>query len=324
MDIYAIGNALIDTVIQDSSKLIQQLELDKGSMTLIDEQQLSKINTFVQPYITKQSAGGSAANTIFTAQLLGAKCHLSCKVGDDENGSIFINELNQTNISHNYLSKQPTKEISGSCLVFITPDAERTMCTFLGASATISPEDVNEEKINAAKICYVEGYLVSSPTGQQSAIRAFEYASQHNKKMGFTFSDINMIKFFKPQIEELLHFTPHYLFCNEQEALAYCDTSDLETAKEKLRHVAHTVIITKGSEGAEIIEGSNIIKVPSVPATAIDTNGAGDTFAGAFLAAAVAGKSLEDCGELAAKAGAQIVSIEGPRLTLENIHSITI
>ena len=206
---------------------------------------------------------------------------------------------------------------TGKCLVMITPDAERTMNTFLGISETLSENELDEAAIANSDFVYLEGYLVTSPSGKAAAIKAREIAEQKNVKTALSLSDPGMVQFFKEGLQEMIGQQVDLMFCNKDEALSWTETNNIDAAAEALKSSARTFAITLGAEGALVFDGLNMSKVPGSTTNAIDTNGAGDMFAGAFLYGITHGQDFQTAAKLANHAAAQVVSQYGPRLRPE-------
>ena len=207
-------------------------------------------------------------------------------------------------------------------MVLVTPDAQRTMNTFLGITAEYSTEELNPEALKQSSYLYIEGYLVASPTGKIAAIKARELAEKNSVKTSLTLSDPNMVNFFKDGMKEIIGNKVDLLFANEIEALAFCETEDLSSAAEKLKEYADTFAITLGEKGALLWDGKQFIEVAGHKVVAVDSNGAGDMFAGAFLSQICQGKNFLDAGNFACKAASQVVAKFGPRLEKEQAASL--
>ncbi len=314
-DIYGIGAALVDTEIEVTELDLQDLAIEKGVMTLVNEARQTELIESLKGHLvaSRRTSGGSAANSIIAASCFGSSTFYSCKVADDENGAFYLKDLTDCNV--NYPNDSGSGEgITGKCLVMITPDAERTMNTFLGISEQLSTVEIDEGALKRSKYAYIEGYLVTSETGRPAAIKLKEQAEKHGVKTALSLSDPAIVNFFKDGITEMIGDGVDLLFCNEAEATSYTNTDSIEGAAEKLRSIAKAFAITRGKEGALIFDGENFLTVESHPVTAVDTNGAGDMFAGAFLYALTQGKGYQFAGELASRAAAQVVSQFGPRL----------
>lgn len=318
-DICGFGNALVDIEIDLTDADLATLHVEKGMMTLIDEDRLTTLLThFPKSALHKKACGGSAANTIIGATQFGAKTFYQCKIANDELGRFYAEDLTQNNVPNNtkHCLKQPVTQPTGVCVVMITPDAERTMNSFLGVTATFSKNDIDTTAIQSSHYLYIEGYLAGSDIGCDAAIHAKKIAEESNTKTVLTFSDPSMVTYCKANLEKMLGTTGvDILFCNDTEATRFTQTTTLADAQSALLSRAKLVIITEGKDGASIATPSERIKIPGYPAKAIDTNGAGDLFAGAFLAELIQGKSLEQCGHTACKAAAKLVEHYGPRLT---------
>jgi sugar/nucleoside kinase (ribokinase family) len=321
--IYGVGAALVDTELEVTDIELTRIGVDKGLMTLVDEQRQSEILEHLQGHLVtaNRASGGSAANTIIASSYFGGSCFYSCKVAKDENGAFYLQDLRDSGVDSNF---HDDKEhgVTGRCLVLISPDAERSMNTYLGISETLSIADLNPEAIANSQYVYLEGYLVTSDTGRAAAIQTREIAEKHNVKTALSFSDPGMVKFFKDGLGEMIGNGVDLVFCNKDEALAWANTDDLDKAITAIKKVAKAFAITLGAEGALIFDGEQTHSIPGHSVKAIDTNGAGDMFAGAFLYAITNGRSFKQAGELASLASAQVVSQYGPRLRAEQYLEI--
>ena len=313
-DIYAIGNALVDTEIEVTDQDLEALGIEKGIMTLVDEQRQQELLDYLQDHLTasRRASGGSAANTVIAASYFGAKTFYSCKVADDDNGLFYRQDLQAAGVDHH--PQPPTAGVTGKCLVMITPDAERSMNTFLGISETVSTTELHPQSIAKSRFAYLEGYLVTSPTGRAAAISLRNQAQQAGANIALSLSDPAMVEFFHDGLLEMIGEGVDLLFCNEAEALRFTRCHDLDSAMTSLRQYARSFAITRGAEGAVIFDGNETFWLESQKVVAVDTNGAGDMFAGAFLFALCRGDSYRDAGRLAIRAAAAVVSRFGPRL----------
>jgi sugar/nucleoside kinase (ribokinase family) len=322
-DVYAIGNALVDMEFEIDDNFLEKNKIDKGLMTLVDENRQNDLLDALGGSPRKQQCGGSAANTIIAVSQFGAKAYYSCKVASDPIGNFYFQDLQENGVDSNLKIQKRHSGITGKCLVLITPDAERTMNTFLGITSTISTEEVDSEAIKNSKYMYMEGYLVASPSGKQAAIEARQLAEKFAVKTALTFSDVNMVKFFRDGLLEMIG--PNgvdLLFCNESEAFSFTNTHDIHSAREALKKVAKTFVITRGENGAMIFDGVTYIEIEPYVVKAIDTNGAGDMYAGAFLFAITHNHSHASAGKLASLAASRVVSQFGPRLKWHETQEI--
>ena len=321
--LYAIGNALVDTEIKLSPEALSDLQIEKGVMTLIDDTTMATRQSQFKDTDKVKACGGSAANSLITASGLGTSCFFSSQVANDDNGQFYTADLERQSIKSNLQPNTLPDGTTGTCFVMVTPDADRTMNTYLGISATLTRDVLDEIALKRSYIYYMEGYLVTSETGKDAAIRGRELATQNQVKTAITLSDPGIVSYFKDGLKEMIGSHVDYLFCNEAEALAFADTTDLESAAKTLQSIASTVIITIGEKGALIYEQNTTHKIPGIPVNAIDTNGAGDAFAGAFLAGVCQNKSSEESGKLGCLAASQVVTVFGPRLSEEHFKVMT-
>lgn len=316
-DVYAIGNALVDMEYEVHDEFFKKHQIDKGLMTLVDEERQNYLLDALGTAPKKQQCGGSAANTAIATAQFGAKTFYSCKVAKDPIGNFYFQDLLDNGVHSNMMHQDREEGVTGKCLVLITPDAERTMNTFLGITSSISKTQVDPEAIRHSKYMYMEGYLVASPTGREAAVHARRIAEAAGVKTALTFSDVNMVRFFKEGLREMMGEGIDLLFCNESEACAYTGTEDLMIAREKLKDIAKTFVITLGENGAMIFDGTTFIDIEPYAVKAVDSNGAGDMYAGAFLYAITHNHSFASAGKLASLAASKVVSQFGPRLKTE-------
>lgn len=319
--VYGIGNALLDIDFEVSNQTLERLKIDKGVMTLIDETTHHRLMEELDGVKHLRACGGSAANTLFTTQQLGGKTFYSCKVGDDEAGDFFYRDLILQGVQTN-LHEGNRDGVTGKCIVLVTPDADRTMNTFLGATATFSKSQLSESALKDAEYLYIEGYLVASPTACEAAIVAREMAEKHSTKIALSLSDPNMVTYFKDGLATIIGDQVDILFCNEREALLFSETEKLSEAKEILKNYAQTFIITLGSEGAIVYNGREFSHVPAQKVNVVDTVGAGDVFAGAFLYGITHGLGYFESAHLASLAAAKVVTKFGPRLVRAEIDDV--
>tara|TARA_R110001592_G_scaffold177076_2_gene417230 strand:+ start:29164 stop:30153 length:990 start_codon:yes stop_codon:yes gene_type:complete len=320
--IYGLGAALVDTEIEVNDDFLKQAQIEKGLMTLVDEARQAELLNLMKSHLvgSKRSSGGSACNSIIAASYFGAKTFYSCKVADDDNGRFFQEDTQAAGVSTPNTAL--TQGTTGKCLVMITPDAERTMNTFLGISETLSDNELDAEALANSDYVYLEGYLVTSPSGKAAAIKAREMAERNGVKTAISLSDPGMVQFFKDGLKEMIGQKVDLIFCNKDEALSWTETNNIQDAAEALKSSARTFAITLGAEGALVFDGTNLSQVPGSSTKAIDTNGAGDMFAGAFLYAISSGQDFPAAAKLANRAAAQVVSQYGPRLKPEQHASL--
>lgn len=321
--VYAIGAALVDTEIDVSDQDLDQLSIEKGMMTLVDEPRQAEIKHHLADKLASanHACGGSAGNSVIAASQFGAPTYMSCLVANDEDGDIYIEDLEACGVDHGFKSERRAGT-TGKCLVLITPDAERSMNTFLGVSETLSVTEVNEAAIAASAWVYLEGYLVTSPTGHAAALQTKALAEANDTKVAVSFSDPGMVTFFRDNMNAMLEGGVDFVFCNEIEALEWAETDNLETAAEGLKAICASFVITRGADGAILYDGADMHHVASEKVQAVNTNGAGDMFAGAFFYALWRGESMASACEFAAKAAGTVVCQAGPRLSSETTGAL--
>jgi len=321
-DLYAIGNALVDSEYEVSDAQLKSMGVDKRHMTLIDTPRRAQLLEHVKALTPRQTGGGSAGNTVVALAQLGGKAFYSCKVAHDALGDFYVKDLQARGVDTNLNHTRASDGQTGSCLVLVTPDAERSMCTFLGVSAELDDAALHPKDIEKSKIYYMEGYLAASPTGLAAALKGRQIAREAGVALALTLSDVSMIQFCKAGLDAMLGDGVDYLFCNQEEAQVWCGSQDLNVVKETLKKLAKMVCLTRGPDGSEIITAQNSWHVPAEKVQAIDTNGAGDMFAGAFLYAITRGYSPEQAANLGNHAAAAVVSQHGNRLTLGQLSTI--
>lgn len=313
-DVYGIGNALVDIVTEVDHDFFEQNSVEKGVMTLVDEKRQHQLMEAIDMKKSRMSCGGSAANTVIGVNQFGGKGYYSCLVARDELGKFFLEDMKRNGVDTNLTWEDCPKDLTGRCLVMTTPDADRTLNTFLGVSSFLSPDHLNEEAIKDSQFIYLEGYLVASPKGTDAMIGAKKIAERHGVQTSLTFSDPNMVRFFSKNFDDVIGASVDLLFCNEEEALMYSETDNMGEAREKLKQVAKRFAITLGANGALIYDGDNFIEIEPYRVKALDTNGAGDMFAGAFLYGITHGHSYAEAGRIASLASSRVVAQFGPRL----------
>jgi sugar/nucleoside kinase (ribokinase family) len=321
-DVYGLGNALLDVECEVEPAVLVELGIDKGVMTLLDEASQNKILSHLGNCATKRTCGGSGANTIVAVSQFGGKAFYSCKVAKDEPGEYYLNDLLACGVDTNLKSHPPELGITGKCLVFVTPDADRTMNTFLGISAGLSDIELVPDAIADSAYTYIEGYLVTGESSKQAAIRAREIATSAGKKVSLTLSDQNMAKFFKQGLLDMLGSGVDLLFANESEAFELAGTQDLTSAIEYLKTISKCFALTLGPKGSLIFDGQTLIEIAPFPVTAIDTVGAGDMYAGGVLYGITNGLDWVTAGKLGSIASSKLVTIPGARMATTDLQSL--
>ncbi len=313
---YGMGAALVDTELSVSDDTISRLGINKGLMTLVRESEQSELKLSLADALrtARHASGGSAGNSMIAISLFGAPTYMCCKVAADEDGAIYLRDLESCGVAHGF-NNGATSGTTGKCLVLITPDAERTMNTFLGVSEELSISEINESAIGCSDWIYLEGYLVTSSTGFEAALQTRAIAAARGVKTALSFSDPSMVTHFRDNIMALVADGIDLIFCNELEAVEWSSGGSLESALAELQVISDRFVVTRGEEGAFVFDGSAINHVEARSVNAINTNGAGDMFAGAFLYALSQGEDALRAAEFASLAAAEVVQVPGPRLT---------
>jgi len=321
-NIYGIGGALVDTEVEVSDKFLDDAKIDKGAMTLVDELRQKELIEAIssEDLISVKKCGGSVCNSVVAASNLGSRVFFSGKVADDADGELYISDLNRAGVDFHSAGQDPGT--TGKCLVMVTEDAERTMNTFLGASDTLSSKEIDQEALLGSEWLYVEGYLVTDKARTKVTKEAVEFAKHHGVKIAISLSDLFLAEVFGDALRDVMGSYVDLIFCNIDEALAFTGSKDLDSAIEKLKLVTKAFAITDGAHGAITFDGESILRTNAVPAKAIDTNGAGDMFAGAFLYAITSGKGYDWAAKLANDCASRVVTQFGPRLGPEDFSEI--
>ncbi|MBF86554.1 MAG: adenosine kinase [Pelagibacterales bacterium] len=310
IDVLGIGNAIIDVIADADDDFLNKHGLNKGSMTLVDDEASDKLYDSMQKKI--QLSGGSAANTIYGLSQLNCKCAFIGKRSNDALGDIFNNDLLSSDIEYN-TKPLDSGQASARCLILVTPDAERTMATFLGSSSKLTVDDIDEDLIKKSKIVYLEGYLFDPPEAKEAFKHAAILAKRNNAKVAFTLSDAFCVDRHRQQMKEFIDNYVDILFCNEGELKSLYEIDIFEEALIVLGGKVDIGVATRGEKGASIIHKENIFKTDIRNTKVIDTTGAGDFFAAGFLAGLSKELSLSDSGDLGAICSSEIISHYGAR-----------
>jgi len=322
-DVFGLGNALVDCVCLVDDKFLIDNNIEKGTMTLVDEKKqkliIDKIinsNPFIQ-------SGGSVINSIYTLSQLGGLGYASFLVSDDKFGKIYLNDLKEGGVKMAEKKYTVGVGMTGSCLVLTTPDAERTMNTCLSISSEFSIKNINLNDLKYSKYLYIEGYLVTSEIAMTAVDKVIDFSKKNNVKIALTLSDVNMVKYFRDSFQSILKKGIDILFCNEEEALLYSGSNEIDQALNYLLELSSLVIVTRGKKGSLIFsDDGEKIEIDPCPVDALDTVGAGDTFAGSFLYGINNNLSLKKSGDLASAMSSKVVSKLGPRLEKKDVRLI--
>jgi hypothetical protein len=312
LDVYGVGHALVDMQAHVSDQILAELDYAKGIMTLVESSTQQQVLDRLNGVSVSKCAGGSAANTIVGIAQFGGRAAYVGKVADDETGRFFVSDLRKLGIR---IELTPVSQgASGTCVILITDDAQRTMLTSLAVGTTLSPDDISEAEIRAAKYVYIEGYLFAGEPTRSAALRAIELAKRHGVKVAFTVSDPFLIQYHREEFWKLIEGPVDLLFCNLEESRALTGLHDpIECAREIHRH-AENVALTMGGDGSLLMHAGEVIPIEGVPVHAVDTTGAGDMYAAGILYGITNGLTWKQSGRLASHAAARVVSQLGARL----------
>ena len=321
-DVYAIGNALVDIEYHTEDARLTALGIEKGLMTLIDEARQNSLVGYLDDSHENMACGGSAANSIIALTQFGGTAHFDCRVANDMAGQFFAEDLKQSGVYSNLDWRRAAVGVTGKCLVFVTPDADRTMNTFLGVSAELDPNDIDHDALTQSQYAYIEGYLVTADCTRAAAVTVRQIAETRQVKTALTLSDPNMVRYFRDGLEQIIGNGVDLLFANEDEANELAQSQDLNETISVLKKYAKTFAMTRGRQGAIVFDGNELFDIAPNPVNAIDTLGAGDMFAGAFLYALNQGMNYQQAGNLASMASAQLVTRFGPRLPMHETQAV--
>ena len=308
MKILGIGNAIVDVLCKVSDEFLTQHSLTKSTMKLIDEVEFRKLLTSLK--IEETISGGSVANSIVGLSQLGNQVGFIGKVSDDELGQKYENGLKKEKVKYLYKKKQEEMP-TGSCLILITPDSERTMCTFLGTAGKINDNDIKEEDIKNAEMVFLEGYLWDEGDPK----KAFDKAIVHSKKAAMSLSDLFCVERHKPHFMELVKNKLDIIFANEQEILSLVETKTFEEAISFSKEIKKNVIITRGEKGAVSINENQVIEVNAQSNLKIeDLTGAGDLFAAGYLHGVINQLDVKECLIKGTELSSKIIQKVGARI----------
>ncbi len=312
-DILGIGNAIVDVVATTDDGFLARHAMQKGGMALIGPEAADALYAAMPP--AQESSGGSAANTCAIAALLGARVAYIGKVAEDALGAVFRHDITAGGVHF------PTAPLAGGaatarCLILVTPDAQRTMNTYLGAAVAFGEADVDPALVADAAILYLEGYLFDPPAAQAAFRRAAAAAHAAGRQVALSLSDAFCVDRHRGEFRALLREVD-ILFANEAEITALFETSDFEAAAAAARAEIRLVCLTRGASGSVVLRGAERVAIPADPVPVVDTTGAGDAYAAGFLAAYGAGQNLEACARLAGRAAGAVIGQYGARPTGE-------
>ncbi len=309
--VVGIGNAIVDVITTADDAFLEQHGMDKGAMTLVDEPRAEAL--YADMGSTTITSGGSAGNTIAGIASLGGNTAYIGKVHDDVLGTAFRHDI--TAVGATFLTPPTTTgPTTARCLIFVTPDAQRTMHTYLGACVTLGPDDVDSGLIASAQITYLEGYLYDEPRAKEAFHKAADIAHAAGRKVALSLSDAFCVNRHRDAFLALVDHHVDILFANESEIGALFETTDIDVAVAKIRKMTGLAAITRDARGSIVVTPGDLIEVPAVRVEhVVDTTGAGDLFAAGFLFGLATGASHRACAELGNAAAADIITHVGAR-----------
>ncbi len=311
LDVIGIGNALVDVLSHADEDLIVRQGLAKGTMRLVDEARARALYEAMGPGV--EISGGSAANTVVGVASFGGRAHYVGKVRDDQLGDVFGHDLRATGVGYD-TPRATSGPPTGRCLILVTPDAQRTMSTFLGASVRLGPADVDRGLIARGKILYLEGYLFDPPDAQEAFRVAAAIAHAAGRRVALTLSDPFCVERHRAAFLDLVQHHVDILFANEAEICALYQVHDFDAALPHVRGHCELAALTRSAKGSVLVQGNRLHVVQAHPVDAVvDTTGAGDLYASGVLYGLAQGLDLPTCGRLGSLAAAEVIAHVGAR-----------
>lgn len=312
-DVYGVGNALVDTEIKVTDAELAERNLRKGLMALVSTQDQDALVRSLNGRPTVDAAGGSAANTMVGIAQFGGKAFYTGKVGNDTMGSLYRLSMSEVGVEFDV---EADDGATGTCIVLVTPDGERTMQTSLGSSSALQPSDLHLGRIAQSKLLYVEGYLWGSPTAADAAELAMQTAREAGVPVALSLSDPAMVEFCGDALRRVTEAYVDILFCNEHEGGAFCGLIGRETILRSIGEGVPLVFMTCGGDGSLVWDRGSIQQVPGHKVTVVDTTGAGDVYASGVLYGLSQRMSPVDSAKLGSYASGYIVTRMGPRIEI--------
>ena len=311
LDVVAVGHALVDILSAATDEFVDAQGLVKGSMALIDGARAADLYEQMGP--ATEASGGSAANTVVGVASFGGRGAFIGRVRDDELGRVFAHDIRAAGVRFEN-APAPAGAPTGRCLILVSPDAERTMNTFLGAAAQLHPDDISADLVRTADVTYLEGYLFDEPDAKAAFRHAAHTAHDAGRRVALSLSDTLCVERHRPDFLALVEHDVDVLFANDAEVCALYETPTLDDALRAVVRHCEVAAITKAAAGAVVMGREEVVEVPARPVhRVVDTTGAGDLFAAGFLVGLTRGEGLRRCGELGALAAAEVISHVGAR-----------
>jgi sugar/nucleoside kinase (ribokinase family) len=309
-DVLTLGNALVDVLVHADDDFVARTGVEPGAMTMVDAARSDEIYAEMGPAI--EISGGSAANTAAGVASFGGNAAYIGRVSDDAFGKVFSHDLRSIGV-HFDTPLATTGSPTGRCLVIVTPDAQRTMCTFLGAGAELDESYIDEALVASSAVTYLEGYVWDPPAAKEAVRRAASIAHRADQHVALTLSDPFCVERHREEFVELIEGHIDILFANEHEITMLYEVDTFDEALHRVRGHCDIAVLTRGASGSVVVAGDDTHVIDAYPADVVDTTGAGDLFAAGFLYGFTHGKPLATCGRLASFAASEVISHLGAR-----------
>jgi len=310
LDVLAIGNAIVDVLASAPDELLERHGLVKGEMRLVDTDGAEQLYADMPPAI--EASGGAAGNTAAGVASLGGRAGYIGKVADDELGAVYTHDIRAIGVEFTttpLVGGLPTAR----SMIIVTPDADRTMSTYLGAANLLTVDDIDEAVVRRARVTYLEGYLWDPPEAKEAFRKAAAIAHDSGQLVALTLSDAFCVDRFRDEFVDLVDGHVDLLFCNEHELMSLYEVDDFDTALAKVRGRSSIAAVTRGGQGSVVVRGDELHNVAAVPTDVVDTTGAGDLYAAGVLFGLSRDRPLDECGRLGAIAAAECISHIGAR-----------
>jgi len=311
IDMVALGHPLVDVLTHETDDVVARSGVERGAMTMVDADRSDEIYAQLGP--AQETSGGSAANTAVGVAAFGGRAAFIGRIADDTFGKVFAHDLRSAGVEFD-VSPATDGAPTGRCLVIVAADAERTMCTYLGAGAEIDPRDVDSDRVRGAAVTYLEGYLWDGPDAKEAIRRAASLAREAGRKVAMTLSDPFCVGRHRDEFRALIASDIDVLFANEEEITMLYEVDDFDEAASRVRHDCEISALTRGALGSVVVSGDQRHVIPAEPvARVVDTTGAGDLYAAGVIYGLTHGHGLETCGRLGSLAAAEVISHLGAR-----------
>jgi len=310
-DVLGIGNAMVDVLSHSSDDFLAENHISKGAMNLVDAERATALYAEMEPAV--EISGGSAANTVVGVAALGGRAAYIGKVKADQLGEVFAHDIRAAGVAFDVEFAQ-SGAATGRCLIMVTPDAQRSMNTFLGASSTLTPADVKADDVAASEVTYLEGYLFDPAPAREAFYKAANIAHQAGRKVALTLSDPFCVDRYRDEFLHLIETEVDILFANEAELKSLYQTDSFDDGLQALMHHCPMAGLTRSEHGSVVLWNDEVHVISAYPVEkVVDTTGAGDAYAAGFLFGLATGKDAKTCGQLGSLAASEVISHFGAR-----------